>query len=155
MINARAETVEHSAAFRTAFRQRRCLIPADGFFEWQAAGKKKQPYHFTMRGREPFGIAGLWEYWRSGAEDIVSCALLTTCANAVVGRVRDRMPVILPPWAFDRWPAPGPADPAELRALLRRYPAEEMIATPVGVRVNNPRVDDAGCVEPLDLPARH
>jgi putative SOS response-associated peptidase YedK len=134
MINARSETVEASGAFRDAFGRRRCLIPADGFYEWQAAGKKKQPYHFTLRDRGPFGIAALWERWRGGEEDIVSCALLTTSANAAVGAVHDRMPVILPPAAFDRWLAPGPQDEAELRALLRPYPAEEMVATRVPLR---------------------
>jgi putative SOS response-associated peptidase YedK len=155
-INARAKTVEKSAPFRAAFRQRRCLIPADGFFEWQTTSgkRKKQPYHFALRGRRPFGIAGLWERWRGGSEDIVSCALLTTSANAVVGPVHDRMPVILPPAAFDRWLAPGTQDSAELGALLRPYPSEEMLATRVGFAVNNPRVDAPACVEPLAMPAR-
>jgi putative SOS response-associated peptidase YedK len=153
MINARSETVEKAAAFGIAFRQRRCLIPADGFFEWQAAGKKKQPYHFTLRGRGPFGIAGLWERWRNGSEDIVSFALLTTAANEVVRAVHDRMPVILPPEAFDRWLASG-QDAAELRALLRPYAAEEMVATRVGLAVNDARVDGPVCVEPLSVPAR-
>jgi putative SOS response-associated peptidase YedK len=154
MINARSETAAESGAFRGAFRGRRCLIPADGFYEWQATkGKKKQPYHFTLRGRGPFGIAGLWERWRSGEEDIVSCALLTTCANEVVRPVHDRMPVILPPEAFDQWLAPGPQDAAELRALLLPYPAEEMVATRVGLAVNNAGVDAPVCVEPLAQPA--
>jgi putative SOS response-associated peptidase YedK len=107
-----------------------------------------------LRGRGPFGIAGLWERWRSDDEEIVSCTLLTTAANEVVGAVHDRMPVILPPTAFDCWLAPGPQDTAELCALLRPNPAEEMISIPVGLRVNNPRVDDAACVEPVALAAR-
>jgi putative SOS response-associated peptidase YedK len=154
MINARSETAAESGAFRDAFRRRRCLIPADGFYEWQAAkGRKKQPYHFTLRGRGPFAIAGLWERWRNGSEDIVSCTLLTTAANEIVRPVHDRMPVILPPEAFDRWLAPGPQDAAELRALLLPYSADGMVATRVGAAVNNARVDGPVCVEPLSLPA--
>jgi putative SOS response-associated peptidase YedK len=155
LINARADTVATKPSFRAAFKSRRCLVVADGFYEWQAAGKgkKKQPYRFTMRDRKPFGIAALWERWRNGDEDVLSCALITTDANGVVSPVHNRMPVILPPAAFDRWLARGPQDAAELRALLLPYPAEEMTATPVGLAVNNPRADGPACVEPLAQPA--
>jgi putative SOS response-associated peptidase YedK len=153
LINARADTVASKPSFRAAFKQRRCLVLADGFFEWQAAGKRKQPYLFRLRTGGPFAFAGLWERWQKEGEDVLSCCLITTEANDVVRPVHDRMPVIVPPTLYDRWLAPASKDAANLGELLRPFAAEEMTATPVGLRVNNPRVDDAGCVEPLTLAA--
>jgi putative SOS response-associated peptidase YedK len=150
LINARADSVATKPSFRAAFKQRRCLIVADGFYEWQATGKKKkQPYDFTMRDKKPFAFAGLWERWPNGDQDIVSCALITTDANETVRPVHDRMPVILPQSAFDHWLGSTPAPPGELNALLGPYPAGEMLATAVGLHVNNPRLDDPVCVQPL------
>jgi putative SOS response-associated peptidase YedK len=149
MINARADTVASKPAFRAAFKQRRCLIAADGFFEWQATGKKhKQPYRFTLHDQKPFAFAGLWERWRNGEQDILSCALITTDANELVRPVHNRMPVILPTQMYDRWLGVGSPDVAELGALLRPYPPEEMVATAVGLAVNNSRLDDPVCVQP-------
>jgi putative SOS response-associated peptidase YedK len=128
-INARAETVAEKPAFRAAFKARRCLIPATGFYEWQATGgKHKQLFHFRRRDGLPFAFVGLWERWPgAGGEPVETCAILTTKANAVVRPVPDRMPVILAPGDFAAWLAPR-TSAAELLPLLRPYPAEAMEA---------------------------
>jgi putative SOS response-associated peptidase YedK len=150
LINARAEAVAEKPAFREAFRRRRCLVPADGFFEWQARGGRKQPYHFRLRDGRPFAFAGLWESWRGeDGEALESCAILTTEANGVVGPVHGRMPVILGPADYGRWLDPRAQEPGQLRPLLRPYPAEEMAACPVGPWVNDPRHEGPRCLEPL------
>ena len=154
MINARVETIAEKPAFRGAFRKRRCLVPADGFYEWAARpGGAKQPLHIALPGRRCFAIAGLWESWRDpeGAS-IESCTLLTTSANAKLRDVHDRMPVILDPADYAAWLDPRPADPATLMRLARGAPAEALELHPVGRRVNDPRVDDASCLEPASLP---
>jgi putative SOS response-associated peptidase YedK len=149
LINARGETVAEKPSFRSAFRKRRCLVLADGFYEWQAAGKKtKQPYLFRLRSQEPFAFAGLWESWQGGEEEVQTCTMVTTEANAVVRPVHVRMPVILAPEAYDRWLDPHLAGDAVVE-LLRPYPAEEMTATAVSARVNSPRFDDPACAEPV------
>jgi putative SOS response-associated peptidase YedK len=140
LINARAETAADKPAFRRSLRQRRCLVPADGFYEWQALPGRKQPFHFRMCDGRPFAIAGLWEQWQGpDGKAVASCALLTTQANELVRPVHDRMPVILPPAAWDLWLDPRAQDPAALRPWLAPYFAEEMSACPVSTRVNNPR----------------
>lgn len=146
MINARAETAPNKPAFRAAFRQRHCLILADGFYEWKPAGKHKQPYLFRLRDGGPFAFAGLWERWARDDEVVESCTILTTAANDLVRPVHERMPVIVAPADFDAWlDSKSPRG----REVLRPYPAEAMTALPVGTRVNNARFDDAGCVAPL------
>ena len=149
LINARAETVAIKPAFRKAFRERRCLILADGFFEWQRRGLHKQPFHIRMRDGRPFAFAGLWEYWE-GPEGpgIDSCTILTTTANELVGALHDRMPVILAPQDYDLWLDPGIREAERLQSLLHAYPSEEMAAYPVSTRVNNPANDSPECVEP-------
>jgi putative SOS response-associated peptidase YedK len=149
LINARAETVAEKPAFRSAFRQRRCLVLADGFYEWQKVGGKKQPYLFRLQGGAPFAFAGLWEHWERDGRAIDSCTVLTTSANELVKPLHERMPVILAPADFDRWLDPKPATGPELQGLLRPYPAEAMTAYPVATRVNNARHNDADCVAPL------
>jgi putative SOS response-associated peptidase YedK len=147
LINARAETVAEKPAFRSAFRSRRCLIPATGFYEWLATGAKhKQPYFTRMRDGRPFAFAGLWERWHGGeGEPVETCALLTTEANELVRPVHDRMPVILGPGDFAAWLDPRtPAD--QLHALLRQYPAEAMEAGAVGRYVSNPRNEGPQCL---------
>jgi putative SOS response-associated peptidase YedK len=119
-------------------RRRRCLLPASGFYEWAQAGKQKQPYLFTLRERRPFAFAGLWERWGKGGEEVLSCAILTTEANEVLRPVHNRMPVILPVDAYDRWLDPAAQNPAAVTDLLCPYPAGEMVAAPVSRRVNNP-----------------
>jgi putative SOS response-associated peptidase YedK len=151
-INAMAETVADKPFFRAALRQRRCLIPASGFYEWSAAGKKKQPYYFTLKTGLPFAFAGLWERWQGDGEDILSCTLITTQANDVLRPYHHRMPVIVPPAAYVHWLDPAVKQPEALAGLLQPYPAGEMLAFPVATRVNSPTFDDPRCIEPLISP---
>ncbi|HSK99607.1 MAG TPA: SOS response-associated peptidase [Rubrobacteraceae bacterium] len=147
MINARSETAAEKPSFRRAFRSRRCLIPADGFYEWQKTPGGKQPYHIHMRDGHPFAFAGLWESWGREGEEIRSCAILTTTANALVGEIHDRMPVILARDAYDVWLDPA-SESDELAGLLAPYPDEEMETYPVSRFVNSPRNNDPRCIEP-------
>jgi putative SOS response-associated peptidase YedK len=148
LINARSETVREKPAFRQAFRQRRCIIPADGFYEWRRTGGRKQPFFFRMRDERPFGFAGLWERWEGeGGEVINSCAILTTEANEVLRPVHDRMPVILHPEDYELWLGGGPRKLDLVKEMLRPYPAEEMVGYAVGSGVNSPRNQGAGLLE--------
>jgi len=154
MINARAETLREKPSFRAAFRRRRCLIPADGFYEWKAEpGKKsKTPMYVHMKSGEPFTFAGLWESWNSpDGSTILSCTIITTGPNALMQKIHNRMPVILPASSYDRWLEPAEVDPSRLEALLQPYPAEDMIAYPVSTLVNSPANDLAACIEPVDF----
>jgi putative SOS response-associated peptidase YedK len=149
-INARAETVAEKPAFRNAFKYRRCLIPADGFYEWAAVpgSKTKQPWFIVLRDREPMAFAGLWEKWRSPEEDDVeSCSIIVTDANELMRPIHDRMPVILSPEDWDAWLETETKDAAGLQGLLKPYSAEEMTAWRVSTMVNSPRNDLAECVE--------
>lgn len=146
MINARSETAAIKPGFRSAFRQRRCLVPADGFFEWQTLGKKKLPHYITLRDGELFAIAGLWDRWERNGLVIESCTLLTTDANAAVRPLHDRMPVILSPEAYDRWLDPQIKEPEQLTPLLTSYPANEIAVRPVNPIVNSPANDEPGCI---------
>ncbi len=148
MINARAETASAKPAFRSAFRRRRCLLPADGFYEWQKAGTRKQPYFVRMADGKPFALAGLWERWEGPGGPIASCTILTTDANALLAPIHDRMPVIVAPADFERWLDPGRQDPVDLMPLARPYPADAMVAFPVRTLVNSPATDDPRCIEP-------
>jgi putative SOS response-associated peptidase YedK len=150
MINARAETVATKPAFRRAFKERRCLLLADGLYEWQRQERRKQPFYIRLRDGRPFAFAGLWEHWE-GCEGmaIQSCTILTTTSNEVVGRIHDRMPVILSPTDYDRWLDPSIQEPAVLQPLLRPYSADEMTAYPVSTLVNSPANDTPGCTGPL------
>lgn len=150
MINAQAETAATKPSFRVAFRRRRCLVLADGFYEWQALGRRKQPLYVRMRDDLPFAFAGLWEHWESGAgEAIDSCTLLTMEPNELVRTFHHRMPVILDTQDYARWLDPAIQDPAALQPILRPYPAEAMIAHPVSTLVNNPSNDLPSCITPL------
>ena len=149
MINARSETVAEKPAFRRAFRQRRCLVPADGFFEWQRQGTKKQPYYIHRRDGRPLAIAGLWEHWAgAGSGPVESCTLLTTAANATLRPLHDRMPVLLEPAQFDTWLDPEQHSVESLVALLA--PADDAVleAYAVSTVVNSPRNDSPACIEP-------
>lgn len=148
-INARAETLAQKGSFREAFERRRCLIPADGFYEWKKAGKFKQPYFFQLKDESPFAFAGIWDRWRRGETSITSCAIITTTANAILESIHDRMPVILRDDDLDSWLRSN-ARPAELQALLAPFPASEMKSFPVSLDVNSPNIDDAHLVEPTD-----
>lgn len=147
LINARADSVASKPAFRSAFRKRRCLVLADGFYEWQKTDGKKQPYCIGRSDGRPFAFAGLWEHWDKG-EPINSCTIITTDANDVVRPLHDRMPAILLPTDFDRWLDPT-AGAEELQSLLRPLAAELTRAYPVSTHVNNVKNDDPRCLEPL------
>ena len=136
--NLRAESVAYK--FGSLLRGRRCLIPADGFYEWVTEGKRKLPKRFTLLSGEPFGFAGVWDVWGEGPEKIVTCAVITTEANELVRPVHDRMPVIVPPERYAEWLDPGtPVD--RLTALLRPYPAAEMAVADASPAVNSVRND--------------
>ncbi|MGQ0633101.1 MAG: SOS response-associated peptidase [Planctomycetaceae bacterium] len=149
LINARAETVRDKPAFRHAFERQRCLIPADGFYEWQKLGKAKQPFHIAMRDKKPFAFAGLWERWTHGPQPVDSCTIVTTTANDLLRPLHDRMPVIVAPAEYDTWLAGAPDDAAR---LLIPYPAEALRASAVGLTVNNARNETPECIEPLASP---
>jgi putative SOS response-associated peptidase YedK len=149
LINARAETAAQKPSFRSAFRKRRCLVLADGFYEWKKTDGKKQPYHIRLHTGDPFAIAGLWEHWEQDGNVIESCTVLTTDANDLMRDLHDRMPVILQPDDFERWLDPGNQTGQGLQELLRPYPPGLLEAQPVDPRVNNPRNEDAGCIRPL------
>jgi len=148
MINARAETVAEKPAYRAAFRRRRCLVVADGFYEWQKTGRQKQPYFLHLRDDRPFAFAGLWETWEGADHSALeTCTLLTTEPNELVAPIHNRMPVILAPGHYDQWLDVAGAKPELVLPLLRPYPADEMAAHPVGPYVNSPAHDDAQCIE--------
>lgn len=147
MINARAETVAEKPSFRKAFKQRRCLVLSDGFYEWQRTSDGKQPYYIHLKDGSPFAFAGLWESWRDG-EEIRSCTIITTDANELVGEIHKRMPVILPPEDYDMWLDPDFEEKEALTSLLRPYPSEVMEAYPVSRRVNSPSNNAPDCIEP-------
>jgi len=151
IINARAETVAQKPAFRRALSERRCLVLADGFYEWRREGRGKVPFYITLRSREPFGFAGLWEDQRApSGVPAGSCAIITTAANTVMASIHDRMPVILAPQAESLWLDPGVASPRVLSALLGPYPTEAMEAHRVSTLVNSPASDDPACIRSLD-----
>jgi len=147
-INARSETVATKPAFRACFRSRRCLIAADGFYEWQAQDGRKQPYYIRLKSGQPFGVAGLWDRWDKKGEPLETCTILTTEANEPMRAIHDRMPVVIPPESFDIWLDPDIHDSGKLTRLLRPFHPDEMTAYPVSTLVNNVRNDSAGCVEP-------
>ena len=150
MINARAETVAEKPAFRAAFRHRRCLVLADGFYEWQQLQGKKQPFYCRLSDGQAFAFAGLWEHWEGeDGEAIESCTILTTEANQVMRPIHERMPVILPPQDYDLWLNPAVQKSDLLQPLLRPYATEAMSAYPVGTQVNKPKLDSPDCIKSI------
>lgn len=150
LINARAESAWERPALRGSIERRRCLVPADGFFEWKATGGRRQPFFVRMRDGRPFAFAGFWESAQGGeGRPIESCVLLTTEPNGLLRPIHDRMPVILPPEGYDRWLDPGVRGPEALRPFLVPYPAEAMTALRVGPAVNRPGHDTPACIEPM------
>ena len=152
MINARAETVDEKPSFRAAFKRRRCIIPASGFYEWRKTNGAKQPYYITSATGDILGFAGLWEQWSGpDGEELESCTILTTEPNEAVSRLHNRMPVILAPEDYDEWLGkPGDATPAQLsqlKHLFRPFPDVLMTLYPVSTYVNNPRNEGEACVE--------
>ncbi len=150
MINARAETLAEKPAFRRPLKSQRCLVPANGFYEWRREGSRKQPYFARLRDGGLFGFAGLWDTWRDpNGELVYSYTIITTEANAVMAPIHDRMPAILLPDDEATWLDPTVEASELLLSLLRPYPAEQMLVYPVSTAVNRPTVDDPSLVEPL------
>ena len=149
-INAKAETAAEKPMFRDAFKRRRCLVPADGFYEWKQEEGRKQPVYIHMRDGEPFAIAGLWERWEGQDGQVIeSCTLLTTEPNDVLAPIHNRMPVILDPKDYAQWLDPDLQTADGVKPLLRPYPSDLMTVYSISLRVNNPRNDDSQCLEPL------
>lgn len=148
-INARCETIDTAPSFKKAFRRRRCLIPADGFYEWSMIGEAKVPFTIGMKNDLPFVFAGLWEGWRIPSTDgwLRTCTIITCDANELVSQIHPRMPIILPVEQHAVWL--GETEDGDLKALLRPYPADEMKMWPVSERVNSPKNDDPSLLDPI------
>ena len=152
MINARSETAAAKPAFRDPLKFRRCLIPADGFYEWSRTGKTKQPYCFEVNEGDLFAFAGIWDRWKDPSGNwIKTCSILTTTPNAVTSPVHDRMPVILGTDAYDLWLDPGMKDVIAATEQLKPYDARLMRCYPVSTRINSVANDDAECSAPVEL----
>jgi putative SOS response-associated peptidase YedK len=151
MINARSEGIADKPAFKEALRKRRCLIPADGFYEWQKSGGKKRPFCFTLADETPFAFAGLWERWKDPEGKLIeTCSIITTTPNKLTEDVHDRMPVILHPDDYDLWLDPGFHNVEALQAMLRPYEADHMKRYEVSSRVNAVQNDDPEVIAPAE-----
>jgi putative SOS response-associated peptidase YedK len=151
MINARAETLLTKPSFREPFHKRRCIIFADGFYEWKGTGEGKAPFFIRPINRAPFGFAGLWGKWidKHTGQDILSSTIITTHANAVVAEIHNRMPVILSPDHYRVWLRADPVSDNTLMSFLKPYPAQEMEKYEISKVVNNPRNDSVECIRPV------
>lgn len=153
LINARAETLSIKPAFKNAFRRRRCLILADGFFEWQSVTgqKTKQPFYFQLSDKQPFGFAGLWETWHdSNGNDLYTCTIITTQPNKVLEPIHNRMPVILKPEDYSLWLSTDEKPGPEMESLLKPYPDNLMKGYPVSLLVNSPANDSKENIRPIE-----
>ena len=150
LINARSETVAEKASFRTALQRRRCLVLADGFFEWRQEGKRKTPMYIRLRTHAPFAFAGLWDTWRQASGTLLhTCTILTTTANTAMQAIHQRMPVILPASAEALWLDPQVRDPETLLPLCVPYASEAMEAYAVATLVNSARHNTPACIAPV------
>jgi putative SOS response-associated peptidase YedK len=150
LLNARAETVAETPAFRAAFKRRRCLILADGYYEWTGSKGKKQPWHFHLHGNRPFAFAGLWEHWRPPeGEPVETCTIITTEANELAAKYHDRMPVILHAAEYAHWLDPEQQAADDLKPLLVPYPADELEVAAASPLVNSPKNDRPECLAPV------
>ena len=149
-INARVETIEQKSTFKDSFQRRRCLIAADGFYEWERNGKISQPYYFQMKDEAPFAFAGIWDRWHANDRTITSCAIITTTANELLAEIHHRMPVILRPESYDLW-LHEESRSADLMEILTPYPASEMISYTVSRDVNDTKIDDEHLVRPAGV----
>jgi putative SOS response-associated peptidase YedK len=150
MINARAETIAEKPSYRVPFAKRRCLVLADGFYEWQKIGDRKVPMYVRLKSGRPFGLAGLWDVWEpaDGGEPLKSCTIITTTPNQLLRPIHDRMPVILPHDVIDDWLALDGSKQDQLLSLLKPYPETEMEAYAVSRYVNSPSNDSPRCIQP-------
>lgn len=154
MINARAETLVEKPSFRGIYRKHRCLVLADGFYEWkqEPGSRPKTPMYIRLASGRPFAFAGLWDRWRPAEGDPVqSCTIVTTAPNRLMQMIHTRMPVIVDPEAYAKWLDPAEVTPEQLAPLLQPYPAEGMIAFPVSRYVNRPQNDSPACIAPADI----
>ena len=153
MINARSETLQEKPSFKNAFKNQRCLILADGFYEWQKSEDKitpKTPFRYILKNESPFTFAGLWESWHSPEnEELQTCTIITCQPNDLIAQVHNRMPVILDRQNCWEWLSEKPE--VDISGLLKPYPAEEMLGYPVSLKVNNPRFDEKECIQKLDV----
>jgi putative SOS response-associated peptidase YedK len=152
LINARGETLEEKPAFRSSLKYKRCLILADGFYEWKSSGGKKvkTPFFIHMKDRKPFAFAGLWDSWNSPDGSLIkSCTIITTEPNELTGIIHNRMPVILHPRDYAKWLDPSPQTPDRLKSLIKPFPADRMDAYPVSTLVNTPANDTPELVVPV------
>ncbi len=153
MINARSESIAEKPSFRNAFKKRRCLILADGFYEWKGEKGRKQPMFFTLPDHKPFAFAGLWETWNEkDDQDSIykSCTVITTQASESIRDIHHRMPVILKPPAYESWLDPGNQDVVELGKMLKNEIVTELVSYPVSKQVNSTRNNDPSCIEPIE-----
>ena len=151
MINARAEGINEKPSFRTPFRKRRCLVPADGFYEWKKIdAKTKTPYYFRLKSHEPFVFAGLWDLWEKGQAPLYSFTIITTSSNELMTPIHNRMPVILHDKDIGAWVDPELSDPDKLLSLLKPYPPGEMECFEVSPYVNSYKNQGADCIKPLE-----
>ena len=150
LANARGESLAERPAFRDAFRQWRCLVPASGFYEWQSIGRHKPPWYLKPADAQLFGLAGISAIWKG----MRSVSLITTEPNGLIRPIHDRMPVIIPPEAYSAWLDPADRDAASLMRYVQPYPAERMAAWPVSPRVSKPENDDPALLDPVDPPAQ-
>jgi putative SOS response-associated peptidase YedK len=151
-INARAETVAEKPSFRNAFKHRRCLVPVDGWYEWQEipGQKSKQPWYISLSDQQPMALAGLWEHWQgSDGSEIESCTIIVTPGNELMQPIHDRMPVILPETTWEQWLDSSNTNAKGLQGLLTQYPSEELVAWPVGLLVNSPKNNSQSCIQPI------
>ena len=148
-INARVETAAEKPSFKAAFKYRRCLILADGFYEWKKIGSRKQPWFLMLPENEPFAFAGLWDAWTAEDGSVYdSCTILTTAASDSICEIHHRMPIVLNPDAFYEWLNPDNQDTSKLENLLREQTVQEFIAHPVSTYVNSPKNNDPRCIKP-------
>jgi putative SOS response-associated peptidase YedK len=150
LINARSETLRSKPAFRESFRRRRCLVPADGFYEWHRDPGRKQPFHITLADGSLFCMAGLWDTWRRDGLSVETCTIITTTANDLLRPLHERMPVIVPPQGYADWLDPVEESPDALERWLRSYPAERMAIRPVAAWVNKAAHEGPDCLEAPD-----
>lgn len=148
LINARAETLTDKPSFRQAFLKRRCLIPADGFYEWKNEDGTKRPWYIRSKNGRPFFFAGLWETWRGAQDKYHSCTIITTAAGPSVRAIHHRMPVILKPGYYQTWLDPEIQNTEKLKQILQEGHVADLTGYPVSKRINSPSVDDPGCIEP-------
>lgn len=150
-FNARCETAVEKPMFRSAMKTRRCVLLADGFYEWRREGKSKMPMLYEMSDGAPFALGGLWEVWNRESEALQTCTILTTSANELLATIHDRMPVIVPLDALPQWLKEAPLSKGQLAEMFAPYPAEAMRSTAVNPIVNSARNDVPACVEPLHV----